>query len=612
MIIKLMDNKPLTDLLTDQTNGLGKLPEVTEAIVSEERNGLYDLSFTIPNTAEHFDDIANGSVVKAKVADGSEQMFRVYQMTKQMNGLVTVDCHHVTYDLNKAPVSPFSSTGASASARGLINHLMASYPFYMSTDITDITSQFILDIPRSFRECLGGYSGSLLDVFGGEYEWNNLEVILHAHRGVDKGVRIAYGKNLTDLEQEENIEAVYDAVLGYATSNEQTYNGSIVYANGVVSNPKVLIVDFSSKFSDEEPSSQALDDLAAAYIQDNQIGTPKVSISVEFAPLWQSPEYSDLAVLESVNLCDTVHVYYPKLNVEASAKVIATEWDVINERYNSIELGDARTTLDTAIVSQAAEETKTATGFLDSYINGITQIIANGLGLFTTRVPSANGGTLLYLHNRPTLAESQYQWTINSGGFAVSQDYGQTWSVGIDAEGNAVFNSLAANTIRALTIEGSTIYSGDQYWYHGTANEGLMDENTVTYDGQTYSGVKLTATAVGIMTDGGTIVIRDYTDQANDVYSEIVLRPNGGVYIRSSVGAFVGIGNTGTITLGSGDGYKSVMVSNSEIAIRKAGSPVTNIILNSNGLSIQAGGSTRSNLGFVDDGNGHWVLGVSQ
>ena len=285
------------------------------------------------------------------------------------------------------------------------------------------------------------------------------------------------------------------------------------------------------------------------------------------------------------------------------------------EKYESIELGDAKSTLARSILDLNKQAEAAATeqaGFLDSYVMGLSQIITNSLGLFQTVETQPNGAKKIYLHNEPTLAASQYQWTINSGGFAVSQDYGQTWSAGIDSEGNAVFNSLAANTIKALTIEGSTIYSGDQYWYHGTANEGLMDENTVTYDGQTYSGVKLTATALGFMTDGGTIVIRDYTDQANDIYSEIVLRPNGGVYIRSSVGAFVGIGNTGTITLGSGDGYKSVMVSNSEIAIRKAGSPVTNIILNSNGLSIQAGGSTRSNLGFVDDGNGHWVLGVSQ
>lgn len=581
MIIKLMDNaKALTALVSDQTNGLGRLPEATEACVSEEYNGLYDLSFTIPNTAEHFSDIANGSIVKAKVADGSEQMFRVYQMTKQMNGLVRVDCHHITYDLNKAPVSPFSSVGASAAVNGLVSHLMASYPFTISTDVSNTTSEFSLDIPRSFRECLGGYSGSILDVFGGEYEWNNLEVILHAHRGTDKGVRIAYGKNLVDLEQEENIEAVYDAVVGYAVVSEQTYQGSIVYTNGVVSNPKVQIVDFSTEYGTETPTVSSLDDKAAAYIQANQIGTPKVSFDVEFSPLWQSPEYADLAVLESVNLCDTVHVYYPKLNVEASAKVIATEWDVINERYNSISLGDARSTLDSVIVSQAGEEAKEATGFLDSYIDALSMIITQGMGLFSTKVPKANGGVQYFLHNRPTLADSRYQWTINSGGFAVSQDYGATWSAGIDAQGNAVFNSLAANEVNALTINGATV-NGSVIVFDPEGNPVTASRSPLGANG-------------GVLFDGdGDFTVRTatvgITGQGDGTGQEVQIVGYSNGVLRNMIQMLDGIMTLSHYNTGGG----GVVISLSDTG----------------GLGIHINGVGYDNLGFVSDGNGHAVLG---
>lgn len=580
--IVLDSSQSLTNLVNSQNNGLGVL-EPTACTVTEERNGIYDLSMTLPITSPHYSDLANGSLIRVKVADGTSQIFRVYRMQKMMSGLVEVDAHHITYDLAKAPVIPFTATGASAAVSGLKSHLMTAYPFTITTDITNTSSTFTLDIPRTFRECLGGYSGSILDVFGGVYEWDNLTVRLLANRGSDKGVRIAYGKNLTDLNQEANIEAVYDAVVGYAQINDVTYYGGIVYANEKAQ-PKVKIVDFSSEFeSDVTPTAVQLNQLAQAYIDNNDIGTPKVSIDVEFAPLWQSQEYKNIAPLEQVDIDDTVHVFYEKLGVEASAKVIRTVWNVLLERFDEVSLGDARTTLSESIVSEADEATAEATGFLDSYINGLTQIIANGLGLFTTRVPDANGGTKLYLHNRPTLAESQYQWTINSGGFAVSQDYGQTWTAGIDSDGNAVFNSLAANEINALTINGGTIT--------GTIVNGSTINGTDLYTSN-------------ISSQSGNNVMRVWAG---------VIELLQGSYYRA---ALYQTANMGYLRLMSGTPTdvtdetqgKVFTATPAGIAINNHGNSYFSIENSDDGIYINING-TGYRVGWVNDGNGHWVIG---
>lgn len=580
--IVLDSSQSLTDLVNSQNNGLGVL-EPTACTVTEERNGIYDLSMTLPITSPHYSDLANGSLIRVKVADGTSQIFRVYRMQKMMSGLVEVDAHHITYDLAKAPVIPFTATGASAAVSGLKSHLMTAYPFTITTDITNTSSTFTLDIPRTFRECLGGYSGSILDVFGGVYEWDNLTVRLLANRGSDKGVRIAYGKNLTDLNQEANIEAVYDAVVGYAQIDEVTYYGGIVYANQKAQ-PKVQIVDFSNKFdSDATPTAAQLNQYAQAYIDNNDIGTPKVSIDVEFAPLWQSPEYKNIAPLEQVDIDDTVHVFYEKLGVEASAKVIRTVWNVLLERFDEVSLGDARTTLSESIVSEADEATAEATGFLDSYINGLTQIIANGLGLFTTRVPDANGGTKLYLHNRPTLAESQYQWTINSGGFAVSQDYGQTWTAGIDSDGNAVFNSLAANEINALTINGGTIT--------GTIVNGSTINGTDLYTSN-------------ISSQSGNNVMRVWAG---------VIELLQGSYYRAALYQTANRGYlrlmSGTPTDATDDTKGKVFTANpAGISLTNSGNSSFSISNEDDGVYINING-TSYKVGWVNDGNGHWVIG---
>lgn len=575
--ILLDSSKSLTALVNDQSNGLGVL-EATECTVEEERNGLYDLTMIIPITAPHFSEVANGSLIRVKVSDGSSQIFRVYQLQKAMNGLVEVSAHHITYDLAKAPVKPFTATGASSAVARLKSNFFTSYPFSITTDIENTSSTFTLDIPRTFRECLGGYSGSILDVFGGVYKWDNLTVRLLASRGSDKGVRIAYGKNLTDINQETNIEAVYDAVVGYASIDEVTYYGNVVYATQR-SQPKVKIVDFSEEFdSDATPTKAQLDALAQSYINSNDIGTPRVSIDVEFAPLWQSPEYADIAPLEQVDIDDTVHVYYEALGVEASAKVIRTVWNVLLERFDEVSLGDARTTLSESIVSEAEEKTTEATGFLDSYVNSLTQIIANGLGLFTTRVPAEGGGTKMYLHNRPTLSESQYQWTINSGGFAVSQDYGQTWSAGIDSDGNAVFNSLAANEINALTINGSTI--------NGSTINGT---NLYTSNLSTENGIykmEMWAAVLSLL--------------AGSYYRAALYQTSRGVILELMDG-------TSTAANDRTKGNTLLMTADS-LTLMRVGNSVFSIRQDSNGQIIGINGEEKY-IGWVEDGNGHWVIG---
>lgn len=464
--ILMNPSETLTQMLASQSNGLGRL-NAQRCVVTEERNGIYEAELTVFIDDEHFSSLSVGSVLKLMTNEGL-QMFRVYQITKPINGVCTVYAHHITYDLAKAPVLPFTATGASSVVNGLVSHLASPYEFSISTDIVNTQSTFTLNEPKYFRECLGGYKGSVLDVFGGEYEWDNLTVRLLAHRGSDNGVQIRYGKNLTDIQQETNIESMYDAVIGYATVDETTTTGTIQMITQV-SSPKTMLVDFSDQFeSGDTVTVTELNTLAQNYIQSHDLNTPKVSIDVSFVALASTDQYKDIAPLEHVKLCDTVHVLFEKLGVNASAKVIKTEYDSLNERLLSVEIGDAKSNLNSVIVSTVADANASQTravNAVDGAVANLTNMILNSLGLFVSKVQKSGGGYQYYMHNRPELSDSQYQWTINAGGFAVSQDYGATWSAGIDAEGNAVFNSIAANVINAMEIhgsliEGSKFYSG--------------------------------------------------------------------------------------------------------------------------------------------------------
>lgn len=481
-MIKIFDESiGLSNFPNDNTNGKGRVNDLDNTL-TEELNGIYEGEFLISISDSHFNDLEVGSYIEIPAISG-KQIFKVYEISKAINGVCTVKYQHCTYDLNKVVVTPFEATGAVASKNGMLSHILGNTPYTMTTDITNTTSVFKLDIPRNFRECLGGYEGSLLDVFRGEYEWDNLTVKMLAHRGSDNGVRIAYGKNLTDFKQEENIENVYTSVLGYAVVDEQEYHGNI-YHKVSTTYPKVKIVDFSSDYeSGQIPTVQELTTKAQTYAQNNDIEIPNVNLTISFVPLYQTEEYKNIAPLERVFLGDTVHVYFEKLNVEAIARVIKTVWNVNLQRYDSIELGNAKANLNTVIneavdkgVSNALSDLDIDTGYIETEMMNMSKLIANGMGLHITKDSAGR----IFLHNAEQLSNSQYQYEITSNGFMVSNDYGANWNSGWDSSGNVVVNSLATITLKFLEGYGMFMRFGD-------VNSNYIDVAPYT-DGMSFDG----------------------------------------------------------------------------------------------------------------------------
>lgn len=469
MIKILDDSKRLNVLVNDTTNGLGQFQPLT-ATVTEELNGIFEAEITLLATDKHFKDLKVDGLLDISVGENKRQMFRIYYISKPLNNVVTIKAQHITYDLNKVAVKPFTATGAVSTKNKMLSNIVSAgqYPFTMTTNITNTSSVFTLDVPKSFRECLGGWEGSILDVFRPEYEWDNLTVKMLAKRGSDNGVRIAYGKNLTDLNQEENIQNVYTSVLGFARVNDTTYVGSL-YNKVTATYPRVLIVDFSSDFDyDATPTVAELTTKAREYATNNAIETPQVNLTISFVPLYQTEEYKNIAPLERVSLGDTVHVYFDKLGVEASSRVIKTVWNANLDRYDSVELGSTKANLNTVINQTIDSAVNQAIGDIDmgaieSELVDMSKLVINGLGLYFTKQELSTGGYRYILHNKPQLADSDTQYYMSAGGIMVSNDYGQTWVTGYDPQtGTLATQALSTIILRALEIYGSFLRFGSE------------------------------------------------------------------------------------------------------------------------------------------------------
>lgn len=318
------------------TNGIGSLTDAVSCVVTEERNSTYELEMVYPITGRHYADIQNRTLIFTKPNPFDEpEPFRVYRISRPLNGLVTVNAWHISYDLNGIPVRPFHTYTIDATLSALQTNAAINNIFTYYTDKPDsMVGEVWTDAPYSARNILGGMEGSVLQTYRGEFKFQRFNVSLLTNRGTNSGVMLRYGKNIINFTQDENFSELYTGVAPYWKGEDTTVylDNIIVWVQGTFGFERILSLDLSGEF-ESEPTQDQLRARAEAYINDNQIGVPKASIDID---------YTMDATIESVRLCDTISCIYTDLGVQATAKVVKTVYDAILERYKSITLGTIR------------------------------------------------------------------------------------------------------------------------------------------------------------------------------------------------------------------------------------------------------------------------------
>lgn len=451
---------------TFETNGLGVLSDTISCQVVEERNGIFEITLEYPLTGIHYQEIKQRRIIFVKPNPYEDpQPFRIYRITKPLSGKITVYAQHISYDLSGVPVAPFFSGSVTGALSGLKTNAAVTNPFSFWTDKTS-TGDFAVTAPTSTRTLLGGSDGSILDVFGGEYKFDRWTVRLYNNRGKNSGVSIRYGKNLMDLQQDENISNVVTGIYPYWLSSEGELTElpeKIVNAPGTYDFTRISAIDFSGDF-EEAPTEEQLRDRANDYISSNNVGVPTVSITVEFQPLEQTEEYKDIALLERVNLCDTVNVEYSELGVSATAKCVKTTYDALKDKYISIELGDAKTNIADTIIQQQQEiNEKPSVSFLEQAVINATNWITGNKGGYVIFQRNADGQPYeILIMDTPDINTATKVWRWNNGGLGYSSNgYEGPFATAITQDGAIVANFITTGTLQANLIKSGIIQSRD-------------------------------------------------------------------------------------------------------------------------------------------------------
>lgn len=375
---------------TDFTSqGLGLISEVIKCHVSEQRNANYFLEIEVPVFSKRFKELKLERLIKVDDHNNTGQLFRIKSIGIPSQGMCSVYAEHISKDIEGYTINPEVQVSGPANQALEIwrKNLLEKDKVTVYSDITTSTPirRWTIDEMENPMYCLGGKSGSILQLYKGEYQFDNLNIKLHQSRGFNTGASITYGRNMNDFSQDESIEEVANSIYPFAWKDEEGKENEdrqmIVLKNLYYDGPhidkyaerRVFFVDFTDK---KPKDVKELEKLAAKYVKDNNVGAPKVSITVNPILNGNLTEGLELKNFEQVNLCDIVTVKFDKLKINVQAKVNEVTYDVLNEKFVNYHLGDERRTLSNSLgkietsVNNVGKEIQKVTGWAQQSADG--------------------------------------------------------------------------------------------------------------------------------------------------------------------------------------------------------------------------------------------------
>ncbi len=331
---------------------LGIIRGAVSAVVTEERNGVYELDVECSQRAEPRSFGINprpNMIILAKPNPKDEmQPFRISTIKMDITGAMTIAARHISYDLNRRVV--FANGEAKTLPDWMTYLSQARAPFVFSTDITT-EGTVAAKVPTPVRSFLGGTDGSLLQKFGGEFRFDGFNVALLSARS--SGVwNVRYGSNMTKMDYRLTNEDAYNSFYAFWRGADDTVVSSYASVqayigdeDGNTSGDAVrtaydrVVIDVSDQF-DSTPTQAQVREAGRAQLLANysQAILPSVAVAAADAPGVFGQDWSEL------RLCDTVNIFHPMIG-RMAAKIIKTKFDPLQGKYTEITIGTPRRTL---------------------------------------------------------------------------------------------------------------------------------------------------------------------------------------------------------------------------------------------------------------------------
>lgn len=344
---------------TDFLNyGIGALRDTIECLVSEERNGAYELVLKYPAEGFLYEEIKKERIIKAMAnVKSAYQAFRIYRISRPMSGVITVYAQHISYDLAYIISPPVYFSG---------HYLVTAFSYFFNfavppmsaftfeSETPNVRVFLETDLPRNVRSLLIGKELSIVEYLRGDFEFDNFVVRYHSSRGEDNGLTILYGKNLTQIQHNSDNSNIYSLLCPYAVVKVDGNTRTLTLSEAAIEIPtslnvkKCLVMDFSEEFERDgafTPNEENLRFIAERYLYQNFLGVESPNITLSFE------ELGEINAAKNINLCDTVTVKYEDLGIDVKTNIVKLVFDSLLEKIKSISLGEIKQNLADDVTS---------------------------------------------------------------------------------------------------------------------------------------------------------------------------------------------------------------------------------------------------------------------
>lgn len=449
------------------SNGLGGLNDAISCLVHEVLNGEYELTMEYPVTGIHFDEIKKTRLILAKPSPTDDpQPFEIYKIDKELSGMVTVYAQHWSYRLSMIPVRPWNAVNPVEALLQIADKAYYTIPFQMVAT-TARYGDMKVDIPMSARAMIG----EVIQRYNLEAKWSRDRIDLTNMRGADHGVKISYGKNLTEFTQESDISETVTGILPYWTGMSQSASGmdsdTLIIIGSIYVDPvkdanypysRVVPYNFQSWFPEGHiPTAQELNQAAIDYMANYQSGLPEETTNLAFIPLWLTEEFKDYATVERVVLGDTIRVTCDNIDADVTARIVEVTWDVLKDRYEDLVTGKARNGLEeqfTKMSEKIEEETALLKTDLQIAIDKATDMITGNSGGYIKFLYDANGKPYeMVVMDNEDISQAVNIWRFNQAGLGHSSNgYNGPYTLAMLMNGSINADMITAGAINASLI----------------------------------------------------------------------------------------------------------------------------------------------------------------
>ena len=472
--------------------GLGALSDCISCEAYTAINGVPELNITYPVNGRHAAEIGERCIIIAdRDATIKAQPYIVKTITKAIPGIMEIYAIHLAVDLaDSVGLKPFTSWTLYHAIAAIPNNTTSPLGITISTTKTSNTS-FTNAIPKTVKMAMGGSSGSLLDTYGGEWDFFNLTATLKDRVGADNGVEVRYGKNLVSLSVETDWSGVYTGIYPYWVNGQTkavTQMTPPIYSLGTFDFTRILTLDVSSSFQ-SAPSDADLLAAAQAYAGSHNLTSPKISWDVKMKELRKSPEYKDLGILETVSLGDSINIYLERFDIDATARIVTERYDVLREQYTELQIGSVRSSFTGSVAAQEKEIENVQSDMTDAIQRATDLITGNTGGYVVTRLNAAGEPEELLIMDDPDInrASKVWRWNVNGLGYSTT-GYQGPFTTAITQTGEIVADFIKTGTLDAAQINVINLIAQHVRATDGNKFIDIQNSNLTMKNGNNWTG----------------------------------------------------------------------------------------------------------------------------